>query len=128
MLADLDPELLEHLAYLARGRQKRWPSRVADPEKTAEALADQLAASVFPALGWWRAQLAPRHPSGAPLCPPPAPVGKPSHTDIILFAEELAGIRARPEVALELLAEMTIVAGLTADVLQSAFALFEELS
>jgi hypothetical protein len=124
----LDPDVLDHLAHLARQRRKRWPSRLADPEATAEALADQLVAGALPALGWWRAQLAPGDAPAAPLCPPPVPLGPPEYGDIILFAEELAGIEARAEVALELLAEMVITAGLTADVLQAAYGLYEELS
>lgn len=126
MISDLDPQVLDHLAHLARLRRKRWPSRLADPEATAEALADLMTMGMKPALGWWRAQLAPVVREG-PVCPPRALEQPITYADIVMAAEELAGISARPSVALELLAEMTLVAELSADVLGTAFALYEEL-
>jgi hypothetical protein len=126
-LTDLDADVLQHLAYTARSRQSRMPLRLVDPEATATALAELLVDGVTPALGWWRAQLAPRLPSDAPLCPPASPLEPPTETDVILLAEELATLRAPSDVALGTLAEMVVLGELSAEVLRRCFDLYEEL-
>ena len=55
----LDPDVLAHLAHIARARREQWRSRLADSEATAESLAELLADGQIPALGWWRDQFPP---------------------------------------------------------------------
>ena len=123
----LDPDVLAHLAHIARARREQWRSRLADSEATAESLAELLADGQIPALGWWRDQFPPRMASDGPLRPS-APRNQPwEYADLVLAAEELAGIQASAPTALELLAEITLLGRLGADALRLAFELFEEL-
>ena len=123
----LDPDVLAHLAHIARARREQWRSRLADSEATAESLAELLADGQIPALGWWRDQFPPRMASDGPLRPS-APRNQPwEYVDLVLAAEELAGIQASAPNRPSRVISANNSRAVGADALRLAFELFEEL-